>query len=198
MIFYNLENLLNILELSNASEMRPYFGQLSANTRSLPSIVFFLVASKFVLLLILNMALVYSLFTAVWKVCRDNQKQVLKVHTLSKRKQPSPVMSMRSLDSVHEMPPTLYETYSQSPRHSTQTAPPEPPPRPTPRQSQFSARLDINIDDTKSISSNTTIEEVEIRLPRLSYEKSPYQYPSESDYDQPHDARNTLNTKTQF
>ena len=78
-MFYNSDNIIRTLEIDNLEYFRPFFAELPSNTRSLPSLLFFLISSKFVLLLTVNIAVIYSMFTAVWKVCRDNQKQVLKV-----------------------------------------------------------------------------------------------------------------------
>lgn len=194
---------MTTLEIDNRDYFKPFFAELPANTRSLPSLLFFFITSKFVLLLTVNIAVIYSMFTAVWKVCRDNQKQVFKIHEISKKKAPSPVMSIRSIESMNEVPRPKFETFSKSPVRRAaperpQTTPPAIPPRTNSVESQtesFSATLNIAIiPDNRSMSSTTTLtEEMEfddLRLPRVPYEKSSFEYPP--------NYNNTLNRKTHF
>jgi hypothetical protein len=198
-MYYNSDNVMTTLEITNRDEFSIEFREIPVNTRSLPSLLFFLISSKFVLLLTVNIAVIYSMFTAVWKVCRDNQKQVFKIHEISKQKAPSPVMSIRSIESMNEVPPLKLETFSRktAPERPTSNPPQPPPPRTNSVESQtesFSATLDIAIvPDNRSMSSTTTVEEMEVddlRLPRVPYEKSYFQYPISYN--------DTLDRKTHF
>ncbi|KAL7049443.1 hypothetical protein ACKWTF_003704 [Chironomus riparius] len=200
LMYYNSDNVVRTLEIDNEEYFKPFFAELSSNTRSLPSLLFFLISSKFVLLLTVNIAVIYSMFIAVWKVCRDNQKQVFKIHEISKKKAPSPVMSIRSIESMNEVPPLKFQTFSKSPMRRAapekpQSSPPLPPPRTNSVVSQtFSATLDIAIvPDNRSMSSTTTVEDMEfddLRLPRVPNEKSSFQYPISYN--------DTLNRNTNF
>lgn len=202
-MFYNSDNVIRTLEIDNEEYFRSFFAELPSNTRSLPSLLFFFISSKFVLLLTANIAVIYSMFTAVWKVCRDNQKQVFKIHEISKKKAPSPVMSIRSIESMNEIPPPKFETFSKSPVRRAaperpQSNPPPVPPRTNSVESQtesFSATLNIAIiPDNRSMSSTTTLTEDmefdDLRLPRVPCEKSSFQYPP--------NYNDTLNRKTHF
>ena len=203
-MYHNSDNVMTTLEIDNREYFTQFFKEIPANTRSLPSLLFFFISSKFVILLTVNVAVIYSMFTAVWKVCRDNQKQVFKIHEISKKKAPSPVMSIRSIESMNEVPPLKFETFSKSPIRRAaaperpQSNPPQPPtPRKNSIESQtesFSATLDIAIiPDNRSMSSTTTVEEMEfddLRLPRVPYEKSYFQYPISYN--------DTLDRKTHF
>jgi FtsZ-interacting cell division protein ZipA len=88
MLWFNSERVMEMLEVTNPADngVKDLFSNLSQTTRSLPSMVIFLAASKTLLLLTFNCALVYVYFVAAWKVCRENQKVILKVTTLKKSK----------------------------------------------------------------------------------------------------------------
>lgn len=87
LMWFDSKALLDVLEITNREvlTMEEDFAKISRDTRSLPSMIMFIATSKSLLLLTFNFAIVYVYVVASWKVCRENQKCVLKVTSLKKK-----------------------------------------------------------------------------------------------------------------
>lgn len=184
-------NAMRILEIKNDYDFEEYFKLISASTRQLPSMLFFLVTSKFILVLILNITIIYTFYTAVWKVCRENQKQLFEVEKNSKIKKASPVMSMKSLDGYDEAPPSFSTFARSAPKKPAPIAPQMESSQPASRTNTlrsnsqaFNSTLDIRCYESTNHNSmepepgNGDGEEKNVpRLSRDSYENSVFKNP---------------------
>lgn len=164
---------MDILDINNRDNARPLLSNIPRETRSLPSMIMFLVTSKGLLLLTLNFVMVYIYFVAAWKVCRENQKIVFKVTTPPKKKKKETKME-EPLPS-----PSINRIESQSTVESQ------------PRE--------VAIEKTNTKKATKTKEETElseIQIPRFKYQKQPSQeiIPLPS----PPSFKNKRNQKTKF
>ena len=103
--FYNLSinGLIRILEIENSEEIRPILERISLSTRSVPSMIMFAAVSKFVLLLILNIILVFIFPRAAWQVCTENQ-DIVKVIQKMELKQTRPKSNSRHVPKSPTIP----------------------------------------------------------------------------------------------
>ncbi|KAG5678661.1 hypothetical protein PVAND_008316 [Polypedilum vanderplanki] len=162
--FYNSDNVMNILEIDNIDEFRQYFSQLSINTRSMPSMILFLVTSKVLLILTFNFALIYAYFTAAWKIVRENQKFSFQVKTVEKKikkKEPSPIMSIKSLNSDA----TIVVGTNKNEKTMTTT-----------NTTQTETHTPSNVENDDNSSRNSSEGIPELKLPRVPYEKTTFEY----------------------
>jgi hypothetical protein len=184
--FFNHENLVDFFEIENSNEFVKEFEVLTGTERSLPSMIMFLITAKGLLLLTLNFAIIYSLFITSWKICRDNQKVILKIQKPKKIKpQPSPVMSVKSIAS-----------YDTLPKQKTQNS----------STNTLEIYKSRNNNDVSN-NNNTYIVEEEIEMPELTIPRVSYERSSDAEYPSSHvvyqsspppSYNNKRNNKTHF
>ena len=117
--FYNLSinGLLRILEIENADDIRPILEGISLSTRSMPSMIMFAAVSKFILILVLNIFLVFIFPRAAWQVCTENQDIVKVIQKMElKQKRPKskskPVPKSPTIPTVSRRTPQIDLTVS--------------------------------------------------------------------------------------
>lgn len=179
---------MDILEITETETFAVYFRQLSANTRSMPSMLMLLASSKVLLILTFNFSVIYALCVASWRVCVESSKNVFVVHVSKKKnKRHSPVMSIKSIRSnattvVMDTPQLQQQPQQEQKSEVVTTTTQTDTYKPTAITSE-------NDDNSRRTSVNSSISE--LRLPRVPYEKSTLDYyPTYNTYER--------NSKTHF
>lgn len=78
---YNIDGLMNLLEIANTDMMKPIFLRVEFSTRVLPSLIIFGATSGFIILLIFQFYMIVKLPSAAWRVCDVNQHYLLTEET---------------------------------------------------------------------------------------------------------------------
>lgn len=81
MLWFNVDRFIEIMQITNidTGALRTEIENIPNETRSLPSLIMFLISSKVLVLLTINFMIIYVYFVAAWKVCRENQQVIFAV-----------------------------------------------------------------------------------------------------------------------